>query len=233
MDLIKPRGGMEMVAPGLAPTASGIGGVPGDLRLIPEDGFGGPATGTLGPLGLPGNLAAPGVATQPAAAVATRPMSKDAVYLAAMQKFRDADYRGCIDDVKNTIEDGRASLEIRQLHIAALVATEQVSLAAFRAVQGAKAYPKTFFVDRLLAGVYRDQPDFVAHFESVKTFCKEPTTLEPGILLALYQQLQGADDTEVAVTLDLLHPKSEDRTWFGELLGTVKHKPAATRPAGK
>lgn len=208
------------------PALPGGGGMGFDLPGLGLGSPGGIAPELLGPVGQP--------ATQPASTepsgVAKVPdfVSKDPLYLEASTMFHDADYRGCMEKLRTALGSGvgtELSVESRQLYIAALVANNQLSLASFQAVQSAKVYPKTFFVVRPLAGLLRDHPDFADQYDRVKSYCKEPTTLEPGILWAMYQQLHGADDMEVRVTLDLLHPKEVDKVWYNDLLASVKTKP--------
>lgn len=172
--------------------------------------------------------------TRPAAPSATATpefKSKDPLFQPTAIKFGDADYKGCIEDLRNVVRSGQASVECHQLYIAALVGDNQITQASYQAMIAAKAFPKTFFTMHPLEPTYRHHFELQAHFEAVKNFSKESTTLQPGILWALYLQIKGADDTEVGVALDLLHPKEADREWFFEPVATMKKSPV-TRKGG-
>ncbi|MEI8195644.1 MAG: hypothetical protein WCI73_07025, partial [Phycisphaerae bacterium] len=136
-------------------------------------------------------------------------------------------------DLRNVVRSGDASLECHQLYIAALVGDNQITQASYQAMIAAKAFPKTFFTAHPLETVYRRHLDLQAHFDAVKKFSKEPTSLQPGILWALYLQVKGADDTEVGVALDLMHPKEADREWFADLLATMKKNPLPRKDINK
>lgn len=205
------------------------------MKAIDLDRLTGPGVGEIGPI--PADLVSPvqipsttGVpetaATSPAkAAKAAEPaVSTDKLFTANAERFRRGEYRECMTELRDAARTEKLSPEAHQLYVASLVATGQMSSAAFQAVEGAKANPKTFFeAAKYMASVYQDQPDFKTHFEAVRKVGQNARTLEPGILWALYQKIEGEDEHAPVVTISLLRPGNADKGWFSTLRIPLSH----------
>lgn len=173
--------------------------------------------------------------TEPAA---TRPafVSKDPVFVETSKLFHEGDYKGAMEKLRPLFRNSAVtspSLESWHLYIATLVAQNQVAQAGYQAVQCLKAHPKTFFTTRPLTETLRDQLDFANQYAAVKAFVKDRATLDPGVLMALYDQYHGAEDLEVVVSLNLLHLKDEDKQWFTTMVDDFQKQIAPVNNTGK
>jgi len=177
---------------------------------------GAPLTPTMDP-----RMGARAPATQ-ADLPAPKRVSRDELVNRAMDRFSRAEYRECLAVVKPVAQASQASLEIRQVYIAALVANGNVASAAFEAVQAAKAYPRGLFTDHTFVDLYKDNPDLPKHFEQVEEVGRTALTLEPGILWAMYQRVRPGSGNDPELTLKVLSPKPADAEWFNTLRRNVE-----------
>jgi len=158
-----------------------------------------------------------GSATTPA-----QPTFTDPVLQKAATQFSVGQYHDCVDTLAGVVESGHCSVAARHLYIAGLVATNKLSTAGFEAVQGAKAEPKTFLTDKSVAAVLTANPDLPKHLRIVRESGETSTTLERGLLWALYQHLGLGNDSEASVTVTLLNVPPGDRTWYVPLQASLK-----------
>ena len=175
------------------------------------------SSGLVGPI--PGSqTAAP--STQPGVVAAPT----DEAYTTALKRFNEGHYQETLSLLNSPAHADGAPLPTRKLYVASLVADGQLSMAAFEALKAAKDNPLTFFTETTLAATYKQNPDLPQHIKAVQDFTRGTSgTLDPGILVALYNQLSpaGTDPYDTLAQMAIKCP-DEDKPWFEKLKSTVK-----------